>query len=243
LAGRGRNALGVAAGQRAVDAVDAGDATVTRAPVPAGAAVLLALAGCSTSPPPPPPPVLEPPLASVLVLPIADDTQRGPVRELQATIAAPLRGRGYGVVPVAAGVAWLHDAALFGTDPANPDLHAWARAQGIDAVLAIRVVRWDADWLRGLRRLDARILYRLYATDARGLVWERDSESGYEFDEWGSGFGFGYDHWHGWGSGFGIGFGHGWDPDPPYRSALEVCRRIQTNVAAYMPAGALARAR
>ena len=214
--------------------------TAARGTWRAGALVACAavLGACSTTPAPPPPPVLEPPLATVLVLPVADDVERGPVHELLATIGAPLREHGYGMVPVPAGLDWLRDASLYGANPANPDLCAWARAHGIDALLAIRIVRWDAYWLRGLRTLDARILYHLIATDGRGVVWERDSESAYEFgDGWvGPGF-YGSRH----GSGFGMGFGSGYERDPPYGTPLEVCQRIHKNVVAHMPTGALAR--
>ena len=192
------------------------------------------LAACSVTPKPEPP-VLDRPVAAVLVLPILDETGHAPRRELLATIAAPLRARGYCVVPPAAGAHWLAAGRFEGVEALSPELAAWARERGIEALLAIRVIHWDADWLNGLRRLDARLSYRLVATDGRGLLWERDSGSQYEFDEQAGAWAFGA---HEGSGGFGFGFG-GYDRESPYRSAIDVCRGINRGVATYMPKGAL----
>ena len=204
---------------------------------------LAALGACSLTPPPEPPDPPELAVRSVLVLAILDETGHAPKTDLLATLPAPLREHGYGVVPVEAGLSWLADGGFAGTQALSPELAAWARERGIDALLALRVVHWDADWWNGLRRLDARIVYRLVATDERGLLWERDSTLGYEFDDWAGTWGFGgHGDSYGFGLGFGFGFG-GYDRYPPLRTAIDVCRRVHRSVTSFMPKGALSHRR
>lgn len=179
----------------------------------------LPLAACSLTPVEPVGELAEHPY-TVLVLPVRDDTHTpGIAGAFAATAAVPLRERGYFAIPAPVSSELLGSERLQGAESASPELYAWARAHGVDALLAIRVVHWDAWWWgHGLRSLDAVVHYRLVSCRHGHLLWQRESKSAYEYSG-------------------------GWGPFPrqdyvdlpPRWTPIEVVGQIQRGALRYLP--------
>ena len=121
---------------------------------------------------------------TILVLPLRATVSDPAVADaLAATIGPALRGRGYYPIPVEAGWSMLAERGLPPDQRFSVDAYAEAgRAVGADALLSIRVERWDAMWAPALRYLEHDLGYRLWDTRTGEVIWELRSQDTWDWN-------------------------------------------------------------
>lgn len=97
-------------------------------------------------------------------------------RSLLATLTPALRERGYYPIPIEVGLAMLERRGVTAEAGMSVDESiAAARLIGADAVMSLRIEKWDDMHAQGLVYLAHDIGYRLWDVDTGGLLWEMRS--------------------------------------------------------------------
>jgi hypothetical protein len=121
---------------------------------------------------------------TILVLPprstVADATVG---TAFAATAGTALRGRGYYPIPIEAGWSMLEARGLSPQRRHDIDaLAAAGRALGADALLSIRIEKWDARWAPALIHLEYDIGHRLWDTATGDVIWELRSQDRWDWN-------------------------------------------------------------